>query len=104
MNAFAAAIDVLFSDPNMAIDALYRAGGVGAGSSVRVIRKAPDETFTFGEGRFVADTMTFDLRVSEVPGLAIGDSLEVAGELFEIRGEPRRDRERLVWSAEGRLL
>lgn len=43
MNAFAAAIDLLFEDPNMAVDALYRAGGAGSGTPVRVIRKAPDQ-------------------------------------------------------------
>ena len=37
MNAFAASIDLLFEDPNMAVDALYRAGGEGSGTLVRVI-------------------------------------------------------------------
>jgi hypothetical protein len=104
MNAFAASIDLLFEDPNMAVDALYRAGGKGSGTLVRVIRKAPDQLANFGDSRFVTDTLTLDLRVSEVPALAKGDTLEIAGELFEVRSEPVRDRERLVWSVEGRTL
>ena len=104
MNAFAASIDLLFEDPNMAVDALHRASGAGSGTPVRVIRKAPDELSNFGEGRFVTDTLTLDLRVSEVPVLEKGDTLEIAGELCELRSEPMRDRERLVWTTEGRLL
>lgn len=104
MNAFAAAIDLLFEDPNMAVDALYRAGGEGSGTPVRVIRKAPDQLANFGDSRFVTDTLTLDVRVAEVPSLATGDTLEIAGELFEVRSEPVRDRERLVWSTEGRPL
>lgn len=104
MNAFAAAIDLLFEDPNMAVDALYRAGGAGSGTPVRVIRKAPDQLANFGDSRFVTDTLTLDVRVSEVPGLAVGDTLEINGETFEVRSEPVRDRERLVWSTEGRPL
>ena len=104
MNAFAASIDLLFEDPNMAVDALYRAGGEGSGVPVRVIRKAPDELANFGDSRFVTDTLTLDLRVSEVPSLSKGDTIEIASEVFEVRSEPVRDRERLVWSAEGRPL
>jgi len=88
----------------MAVDALYRAGGEGSGTPVRVIRKAPDQLANFGDSRFVTDTLTLDVRVAEVPGLATGDTLEIAGELFEVRSGPIRDRERLVWSTEGRPL
>jgi hypothetical protein len=104
MNAFAVSIDLLFEDPNMAVDALYRAGGEGSGVPVRAIRKAPDELANFGDSRFVTDTLTLDLRVSEVPSLSKGDTIEIASEVFEVRSEPVRDRERLVWSAEGRPL
>lgn len=104
MNAFAAAIDLLFADPNIAVDALYRAGGEGSGALIRVIRKAPDQLANFGDSRFVTDTLSIDLRISEVPNLATGDTLEIEGEIFEVRSEPVRDRERLVWSTEGRPL
>lgn len=104
MTAFAAAIDVLFEDPNIGIDAIYRAGGEGTGTPVRVIRKAPDQMTNFAESRFVTDTFVIDLRVAEVPGLAVGDTIEINGETFEVRSEPMRDPERLVWSTEGRVL
>ncbi|WP_068316968.1 head-tail joining protein [Aliiruegeria sabulilitoris] len=102
MSIFAAAIDALFADPHMAQDALWRAGGGGGGVAIRVMRRATDDTASFNGGRFVVDTVLFDLRVSEAPELAAGDTLEVAGEVFEIAGEPVRDRERFVWQAEAR--
>lgn len=106
MAALSAAIDVLFGDPNVSAEALYRAGGGDAvpGISVRVIRRAPDRFAGFGDGRFVVDTVFLDIRISEAPELADGDSLEIAGDFFTIRGEPRRDTERLIWHAEARAL
>ena len=50
MNAFATAMNMIFADPNMAVDALWLAGGTGPGVSVRVIRKSPDEITPFGGG------------------------------------------------------
>lgn len=104
MSALAAAIDVLFEDPTMAVDALWRESGAGAGTAVRVIRKAPDVIANFGDSRFVTDTSVFDIRIIEAPQLALGDTLEIGAELFEIRAEPMRDRERLIWTVEGRPL
>lgn len=104
MSAFAAAINAIFADPNMAWDALWRRGGGGPGVQVRVIRRAPDDTVRFGEGRFLAETVLLDVRVAEAPELARGDTLErlTDGEIFEIIGAPARDREQLVWRAEAR--
>lgn len=104
MNAFSAGVDAIFRDANMARTALYRAAGGGAGVPVRVIFRAPDRIASWGEGRFVTDTIFIDVRVSDVPVLAPGDTFEVAGELFEVRSEPVRDRERLCWAAEVRAL
>ena len=48
MNAFATAMNVIFADANMAVDAIWFAGGTGPGIAVRVIRKSPDEITPFG--------------------------------------------------------
>ena len=42
MSAFTSAVDMLFADPNIGEDALWKAGGIGAGVAVRIIRKSPD--------------------------------------------------------------
>ncbi|MBW7057539.1 hypothetical protein KY389_12685 [Paracoccus bogoriensis] len=103
MTAFAAAVDIIFADPNLALPAVWHPGGAGPGQPVQVIRQRPDRIAGFGESRFVTDTVVLQLRISDAPTLAQGDLIEIAGEPFEILGEPLRDGERLIWSAEARV-
>lgn len=102
MTAFAHAITALFADPNMAADATWRAGGTGPAVPVRVIRRAPDRVEGFGAGRFVTDTTLLDLPLLVLPDLAEGDTVEVEGTRYTLRGAPVRDSLRLVWTAEAR--
>ena len=102
MTAFAIAAVAMFRDSNIAVDALYRPGGIGLGVPIRVIRSALDQVAAFGEGRFVTDTMLIAVCVADAPDFASGDTIEVKGVLFEVRADPVRDADRLVWSAEAR--
>jgi hypothetical protein len=102
VTAFTAAVDILFTDPNLALPAIWHPGGAGPGQPVQMIRQCPDRIAGFGESRFVTDTVVLQLRISDAPALAQGDLIEIAGEAFEILGEPLRDGERLIWSAEAR--
>jgi hypothetical protein len=101
--AFGAAIDAIFRDANVAEDALWRAGGVGDGTAVRVIRKSPDEVVGFGSGRAVVATVVIDVRVSEVVSPASRDTVEIDGDVLEIIGTPMRDGLGLVWTCEASL-
>lgn len=102
MLGFAGAIDAIFSNPVIAVAATYRAGGAGPGTSVRVIRRHPDEITEWRGGRFLRETVILDVRTSEVSDLSAGDTFELGGEILEVQGEPARDPERLVWRAEAR--
>lgn len=106
MSAFARAIGALFRDRNMSASAVYRSGGdpLDPGLPVRVIKRAPDRFANFGEGRFVTESVMIDVQISEVAELAEGDTLEIAGTSYEVRGKPVRDSERLIWAAEARPL
>ncbi|MCC5966668.1 MAG: hypothetical protein JJT99_14950 [Rhodobacteraceae bacterium] len=97
MSVFAAAIDNLFADPNIARDATYIADG-GTPVLIRVVTRQADEVTGFGEARLWSETTRIDLRVAEVPAPRPGDRVEIAGEAFNIQGEPVRDRERLIWT------
>ena len=97
MSVFAAAIDNLFADPNIARDATYIADG-GAPQLIRVVTRRADEVTGFGEARLWSETTRVDLRVAEVPAPRPGDRIEIDGEGFNIQGEPVHDRERLVWT------
>ena len=100
MNAFSAAIDAIFADPNMAADAVYRARGVGPAVPCRVILTRPDLQSSFGDARITSDTTMLDVRVSEVATPSAGDTITIGSEVLVIQGEPLRDRERLAWKCE----
>jgi hypothetical protein len=102
MNAFAAAVDLLFVDPNIGRDATWRVGGAGAGVAVRIVFRAPDSVNDYGGGRFVATSRFVDVRISEAPGLAPGDTFEIGSATHVVQGEPLADDDNLIWSAEVR--
>jgi len=98
MNAFATAVDRIFADPNMAVHALWFAGGTGPGVAVRVIRKSPDEITPFGAGRILSETTLLEARVADMPSPAAGDLIRIGSEDFLLQSEPKLDRERLIWT------
>jgi hypothetical protein len=101
MSVFVSAIDDLFSDPNLALDAVYRADG-GSDVPVRVMLRRPDRIGDFGETRLAAATTLVDIRVAEVAVPMEGDTVVIGGETFIVQGQPLRDVERLVWTLEVR--
>lgn len=100
MDAFAAATDALFADPNIARDAMWRAGGVGVGVPVRIITRRPDQVVGFGDSRAVVPTMLIDVRHAEVADPASGDTVEIDSETFEVIVTPTIDSLRVVWTCE----
>ena len=102
MTALAAAIETLFSDPNLVREAAYRVQGTGDPVAIRVIARRPDQVIDFGDTRIHAETSLFDVRVSDMVSPRPGDTLEVDGETFVVQGEPVRDPERLIWALDVR--
>ena len=102
-SAFAGVVDAMFRDLNVAEAALWRAGGTGAGVSVRVIRKRPDEIVSFGSSRAILSTVIVAVRGSEVVSPASGDTVQIDTALFDIIAQPRRDSLGLVWDCEASL-
>jgi hypothetical protein len=100
MPAHSDAIDVIFTDPNLAEGALWRAGGTGAGVAVRIIRKTPDEVAGFGASRAILPAVIIAVRGSEVTSPASGDTVQIGIVVFDIIAEPRRDTLGLVWECE----
>ncbi len=98
MNAFATAMNHIFGNADMAVDALWFAGGLGPGVAIRVIRKSPDEITPFGAGRILSETTLLDARIADMPTPAPGDIVNIGIESFVIQGEPKLDRERLIWT------
>jgi hypothetical protein len=102
VDVFSAALDDLFSDPSLAREVLWRAGGIDPAVPVRAILRRPDRIGEFGETRIVAGSTVFEIRIAEAPTLAEGDTIEASGEVYVIQGEPMRDSARLIWRVEAR--
>jgi hypothetical protein len=102
VTAFAAATDVLFADPHLARDAVYRPGGAGDGIPVRVMLRQPDRIESFGETRLARSTTMLDVRASEIVEPAAGDTLEVDGRTIVVQGTPILDAEGLVYTLDTR--
>ena len=100
MDAFAVATDALFADPNIATNAIWRAGGADPGITVRVITRRPDQVASFGASRAVLPTVLIDVRRSDLADPAAGDTVEIGTLVFEIIGTPVLDSPGLVWSCE----
>ena len=100
MTAFADALGVMFSDPNISLAATWKTGGVGAGTPVRVVLKQPDQTLTFGVSHVVAPTAVIDVRKSEISAPKKGDTVIVNGATYEIVSPPTQDSLRLVWTCD----
>ena len=98
-SVFASAMDALFADPNIGVEAIYTSDG-GAPVLVRVVARRADAVSEFGDARLWSETTRIDLRVAEVPNPRPGDRIEINTEAFLIQGEPVRDRERLVWTVD----
>ena len=99
MSAFAVAMDAIFADVNLGLDATWYPAG-GAPQPVRVIRKAPDEVTSFGAAQILSETTLVDVRVSEMVNPKPGDGISIGADNFTIQGEPKRDRDRLLWTLE----
>ena len=100
MTALPGALATIFSNPIMARDATMFPGGTGTGTPIRVIARLPDDVTTFAGARVFSETLIVDMLVSAAPNLAPGDRIDLNGASYTVQGEPARDAERLIWTAE----
>lgn len=99
MTAFVEALGVLFADPNISVEIWHR-DSEGQFTRARGILRRPDEITEFGASRLLSDTTRIDVQVADIPDLRPQEQILIGDETFLIQGEPRRDRERLVWNIE----
>ena len=93
----AAAIDAVFATFGKAGQLL--AGGIG--TPCTVIVSSPDQFAEFGHTKLFGRSNRLEIRVSEIPALAVGDTVTVDGATYRITADPRReDPDRMVWVCE----
>lgn len=106
MNAFALMVDAQFEDPNLGLDAIWRAGGGDSGPSVRIRRRTPEAITGLHGNQFDLDAMLIDIRLSEVAAPAENDEIDLLdddGAIIEtlvVTGMASIDTRRLVRTCE----
>ncbi|SFG92871.1 head-tail joining protein [Methylobacterium gossipiicola] len=102
MNPFALAVDAMFDDPNMAEDAIWRAGGGAGGLPVRIRYRSPEAIVGLDGNRFDLAATLIEVRLSEVAEPAEGDQVDVLDddgavrETVEVTALSRIDARKLV--------
>ena len=100
MSVFAEAIDDLFADPNLAVDAVYTPPD-GDGIACRIMLRRPDETAEFGGAKLVVGSVVIEVRASEISAAAKGGTFTVGDVAYTVSAVPRQpDPDRLIWRCE----
>ena len=97
MSVFEAALGRLFADPNLSLE-LWHRDMEGRFTRARGILRRPDEVTEFGAARIYSETTRLDVRVADIPVPRPQEQILIGEETYLIQGEPRRDRERLIWT------
>lgn len=69
--------------------------------ATRFIAKQADVVESFGDIRLALATHRFDLMVRDVADPREGERFTLAGQPYQVVGEPLADRERLIWTLTG---
>jgi hypothetical protein len=96
MSAFAGAMAALAADPNLGVSALWRAGGMGIGASIRVLRSSPDVTSAGFETSIVQPTDVLTVAADAIASPAAGDTITISAEVLTVQ-HAERDATGVAW-------
>ena len=85
MTAFAAALDLLFADPNLGQEAWHR-DSEGQFTRIRIIPRQKDAVAEFGAARLWSETTRVDVRVTEVVQPRPGDRIARCASIVLLQG------------------
>jgi hypothetical protein len=88
------------AEDGLASLAIYRSGGAGEGYTLPVLPYLPDRTSSVFDVQITSGTSGFTVQVKDVQSPKAGDTLEVDGKIYTVKGVPRRDGTRKIWQIE----
>ncbi|MGE0038072.1 MAG: hypothetical protein AB7S93_20830 [Xanthobacteraceae bacterium] len=98
MDVFTAALNAIFDDPNITVEATYTAPASGEPVACRVLLDQRDRELAGISGRPVIEGRTLTVRKSEIAAPARGGAFEISGETLMVLDDPRcEDALRLLW-------
>ena len=99
MTVFSTAIQTLFNDRNVAVDATF-IPQIGVSKAVRVITRSPDLYQNIGQSVIETPSLVLEVQVADCPTVSQGDQFIINTVTYTAQGEPRRDSERLFWQVD----
>lgn len=99
MTVFSSAIQTLFNDQNLAVNATF-IPQIGVSKAVRVITRAPDVYQNIGQSVIETPSLVLEVQVADCPTVSQGDQFIINSAAYTVQGEPRRDSERLYWQVD----
>lgn len=99
MTVFSSAIQTLFNDQNLAVNATF-IPQIGVSKAVRVITRAPDVYQNIGQSVIETPSLVLEVQVADCPTVSQGDQFIINSATYTVQGEPRRDSERLYWQVD----
>lgn len=96
MGVFDDALAVLAADPNLGVEAVYRAAGTGAPVSLRVMRSSPDRVVDAFDTPLLRATDVLTVAIRLLPAIDAGDTFAVGLDLLTV-DSAERDAAGVAW-------
>ena len=96
MGVFDDALAVLAADPNLGVEAIYRAAGTGAPVSLRILRSSPDRVVDAFDTAVLRATDVLTVAIAALPAIEAGDTFTIGADLLTV-DSAERDAAGVAW-------
>lgn len=96
MGVFDDALAVLAADPNLGVEASYRAAGTGAPVSLRILRSSPDRVVDAFDTAVLRATDVLTVAIAALPAIETGDTFTIVTDLLTV-DSAERDAAGVAW-------
>lgn len=84
MGVFDDALAVLAADPNLGVEATYRAAGTGSPVALRVLRSSPDRVVDAFDTSVLRATDVLTVAIAQLPAIEPGDTFAIGPDLLTV--------------------
>ena len=96
MGVFDDALAVLAADPNLGVEATYRAAGTGAPLAIRILRSSPDRVADAFDTAVLRATDVLTVAIGLLPAIEAGDTFTIGTDLLTV-DSAERDAAGVAW-------
>jgi hypothetical protein len=96
MGVFDDALAVLAADPNLGVEATYRAAGTGAPVSLRILRSSPDRVVDAFDTAVLRATDVLTVGIALLPAIEPGDTFTIGADVLSV-DSAERDAPGVAW-------